>query len=78
MAMVKNTIPIPPIHWVRLRQKSKPLGIASRSSMMVAPVLVKPDIVSKKALATSGTCPSSKKGLMPISVKSTHTIDTTM
>ena len=47
--MVKNTMPSPPIHWVIDRQNNSPWGSASTSSMMVAPVVVKPDIVSKKA-----------------------------
>ena len=46
-AMVKNTMPSPPIHWVMVRQKSSPWGSASTSSMMVAPVVVNPDMVSK-------------------------------
>ena len=49
MAMVKNIMPKPPIQWVSERQKSKPWGRASTSSMIVAPVVVKPDIVSRKA-----------------------------
>ena len=55
MAMVKNTMPRPPIHCVRLRQKSRARGMLSTSSMRVAPVVVKPDIVSKKASVTLGT-----------------------
>ena len=47
MAMVKNTIPKPPIHCISERQNSRPWGSDSTSSMMVAPVVVKPDIVSK-------------------------------
>ena len=48
-AMVKNTIPRPPIHCDRLLQKSIPCGRHSTSSRIVAPVVVKPDIDSKKA-----------------------------
>ena len=47
MAMVKNTIPSPPIHCVSERQKSIPWGRDSTLSMMDAPVVLKPDIVSK-------------------------------
>ena len=47
MAMVKNRMPKPPIHWVSERQKSRPWGSRSTSSMMLAPVVVNPDIVSK-------------------------------
>ena len=46
-AMVKNTIPRPPIHWVKERQKSMPWGKHSTSSSMVAPVVVNPEMVSK-------------------------------
>ena len=48
-AMVKNTIPKPPIQWVSVRQNRMPWGKISTSSMIVAPVVVNPDIVSKKA-----------------------------
>ena len=47
MAMVKNTIPNPPIHWVMVRQKSVAWGSTSTSSMMLQPVVVKPEMVSK-------------------------------
>ena len=47
MAVVKKTMPKPPIHCVMLRQKSRPWVSLSTSSMMVAPVVVKPDMVSK-------------------------------
>ena len=61
-----------------LRQKRMPCGTESRSSMIVAPVLVKPDIVSKKALDTSGTHPSKRNGSMPIRENSTQMTDTMM
>ena len=48
-AMVKKTMPSPPIHWVSDRQKSSPSGRVSTSSMTVAPVVVNPDMFSKKA-----------------------------
>ena len=47
MAMVKNRIPKPPIHCISDRQKRMPWGRRSTSSMMVAPVVVKPEILSK-------------------------------
>ncbi len=49
MARESRIMPRPPIHCVRLRQKSSPLGRDSMSLMMEAPVVVKPDMVSKKA-----------------------------
>ena len=57
MAMAKQTIPKPPIHWVRLRQKRMPCGWLSMLSIMVAPVVVNPDMVSKKALVMLSTLP---------------------
>ena len=53
-ATVKNTIPKPPTQWVIMRQKSRDLGSASISWRIVAPVVEKPDIVSKKASVKSG------------------------
>ena len=47
MAIVKNTIPKPPIHCVIVRQNNIPCGKASTSSTMLQPVVVKPEIVSK-------------------------------
>ena len=57
MAIVKKTIPNPPIHCVRLRQKSIPCERDSISSSIVAPVVVNPDIVSKKALVMVSMLP---------------------
>ena len=48
-AMVKNTIPKPPIHCMNERQNNMPWGSVETSSMMEAPVVVKPDMVSKNA-----------------------------
>ena len=48
-AIVKNTIPRPPSHCVNERQNKMPCGRTSTLSIMVAPVVVNPDIVSKKA-----------------------------
>lgn len=45
--------------------------------MMVAPVVVKPDMVSKKASVTEWRYPPIKKGIMPKIVKSTQTVVTT-
>ena len=53
-AMVKNTIPIPPIQWVMERHSKMECGRTSMSVKAVAPVVVKPDMVSKKAAATRG------------------------
>ena len=42
-------IPIPPSHCRIARQSNMPRGALSRSDMTVEPVVVKPDIASKKA-----------------------------
>jgi hypothetical protein len=47
MARARVMMPMPPSQWVRLRQKSRPRGRASMSVMMVAPVVVKPLMISK-------------------------------
>ena len=73
MAMVKNTIPKPPIHWVRDRQKRMPCGKPSTLSITVAPVVVSPDIVSKNASVTCWMYPPMRKGSIPKAVNATHT-----
>ena len=49
--MVMNTrmMPAPPSHWVMLLQKSRLFGHDSMFSIMVAPVVVKPLMVSNRA-----------------------------
>ena len=44
-----SIIPMPPSHWSIARHKSIPLGALSRSVIIVDPVVVIPDILSKKA-----------------------------
>ena len=53
----KTSTPMPPTQWVKLRQKSSPRGSASTSVKMVAPVVVKPDTVSKKQSVSEGIEP---------------------
>ena len=47
-AVVRMSTPIPPSQWVNDRQNSRPMGRPSMAVRMVAPVVVKPDMVSKK------------------------------
>ena len=54
-ASVKKTMPMPPNQWVRLRQKRMERGRLSMLVSTVAPVVVKPDMVSKKAAARRGS-----------------------
>jgi hypothetical protein len=65
-------IPIPPNQWVKLRQNNKPWGSSSILVRIVAPVVVKPDIVSKKALVKLGISPDIKKGRHPNREKKVH------
>ena len=52
-------------------------GSRSTSSSMVAPVVVKPDMVSKKASVTLVMLPWKRKGNMPKKEKMTHEAVTT-
>ena len=47
MASRNTSTPMPPSQWVKLRQYRSPLGRASTSVRMLAPVVVKPETVSK-------------------------------
>ena len=60
IATVKNTIPNPPSHCVRLRQRSRACGWLSILSRIDAPVVVNPDMDSKKASVKLGICPPSQ------------------
>ena len=46
---MKTSTPMPPIQWVNRRQNMQPRPMASISVRMLAPVVVKPDTVSKNA-----------------------------
>ena len=75
-AMVKNTMPIPPIQCVRLRQNKMDGGRLSMFVSTVAPVVVKPDMISKKAAATRVSYPPTSRGSMPTAVNTTQVIET--
>ena len=49
MATAVTMMPTPPIQWRIERQRSRPRGIVSRPLRTVAPVVVMPDTLSKKA-----------------------------
>ena len=57
MAMTKTNTPIPPIQWVKLLQNRIPLGSVSISVRILAPVVVNPDIVSKRLSIKDGIAP---------------------
>ena len=65
IAKDSTIIPIPPIHWVTLRQYRMPLLTASISVRMVAPVVVNPDMVSKNASVKLSMLPDNRKGSVP-------------
>jgi hypothetical protein len=65
MATNSTMMPMPPIHWLRLRQSNR--GGESSSGMTVAaPVVVKPAMELKNA-STGPMRPDSKKGRVPTS-----------
>ena len=47
-AMVRTRMPMPPSQWVKERQKRMPLGRPSTARRMEEPVVVKPEMHSKK------------------------------
>ena len=77
MAMVKNTMPTPPIHCVSTRQKLMEWGSVSSDAITVAPVVVKPENDSKHAWANRSVVPLSKNGSVPNSENTIHTRLTT-
>ena len=62
---MNTTTPTPPIKWVDDRQKTSPLGSASISLRIVAPVVVNPDTDSKNALARVNSPPHIRYGSIP-------------
>ena len=67
-------IPMPPIHCIIERQNSTPRGKASTSMITVAPVVVNPDIDSKKPSVMLVTVPENKNGSIPKIEKKIHTV----
>ena len=58
-------MPIPPIQCVDARQKSKPMGNASISVKIVAPVVVKPETLSNHAFTKENSPPHKIYGIAP-------------
>ena len=77
-AMEKMTIPKPPIHCRMDLQNSMPWGWLSMLLSTDAPVVVNPDMVSKKASVTESVVPYKRKGSMPKSEKITQAPDMMM
>ena len=67
---------MPPTQWVKLRQKSILLHMASTSVRMLAPVVVKPEAVSKKASASRGISPEKINGSAPKKESSSQEVPT--
>ena len=65
IASRKTKTPMPPIQWVKLRQNSALRDNASTFSKMLAPVVVKPEIVSNRALVNEGISPLNQNGRQP-------------
>ena len=72
MARRKTSTPIPPIQCVKLRHRSEQCESASTSESMLAPVVVKPDIVSKSASVKDGISPVMQKGMHPTKLNRIH------
>ncbi|MPM72681.1 hypothetical protein SDC9_119657 [bioreactor metagenome] len=64
-ARINTNTPIPPIQWVKLRQKRLHLESTSTSLSTLAPVVVKPDMVSNSASIKLGISPFKTNGIAP-------------
>jgi|GEM_PF-3273277 len=70
--MESTTIPMPPIQWLSERQKRIDFGSASTSVSMEAPVVERPDMVSKNASVGEGIAPETTNGTAPTTDASSH------
>ena len=71
-AMTNTSTPMPPIQCVKLRQNSPERDRLSISFRIEAPVVVKPETVSKKASTKCGMSPLIRKGTQPSSDIDSH------
>lgn len=78
MDIVNMTIPKPPVQCVNERQKRIPWDKDSTWLIMVEPVVVKPETVSKKASEMLEQEPVSKNGIIPKAEKIIHVKATIM
>ena len=72
IAIIRTITPIPPTQWVKLRQNRVPWLSASTSRIMVAPVVVKPLAVSKKASIYDGISLEMTNGSAPMPDSTSH------
>src|SRR5918998_1917235 len=66
-----STMPMPPAHWVRLRQRSREGATSSGAMMVEAPVVVKPAMDSKNA-STGPMSPARTNGTAPAAATPNH------
>ena len=71
-AMRNTSTPMPPIQCVKLRQNRPERERLSMSFKIEAPVVVKPEVVSKKASTKWGMSPLIRKGTQPSSDIASH------
>ncbi len=76
IAITNIRTPMPPIQWVKLRQNSMPLSSASTLESMLPPVVVKPEIDSKRLSKKDGIAPLITNGSAPNKDIITHDKDT--
>lgn len=76
IASMNTSMPMPPTQWVNERQKSIHFDSASTLLKTLAPVVVKPDTVSKNASTKCGISPLSQNGRQPIRLTAIHDIAT--
>ncbi len=62
MATAVTMMPMPPIRWRSARQSSRPFGCSARPTITVAPVVVRPDMASKKASAKLSSFTDNRNG----------------
>ena len=72
MASRKTSTPMPPIQCVKLRQSSAACERASTSERMLAPVVVKPEMVSKSASVNDGISRENQNGRQPKKLSATQ------
>ena len=63
---------MPPTQWLKLRQNSKHLGRTSIFVRIDAPVVEKPDAISKKQSQNLPNLPENRNGSAPKMLSSTH------
>ncbi len=76
-AKAKTKIPMPPIRWVKERQKSCECSNSCGADKTEAPVVVKPEAASKNASTIEGMERLMTKGRLPKKDNASHVMPTT-